>query len=130
MQRSSFPKKKIKKSKSSMNNNANQDNKYTTEEDKTLVREFDEISARPIYGWAEKTGEVRYSPKAGLLKNPPPYKKAGKKWKAILEERWEQESIGYRGDYDKDDDEKKANFKGTFNRQIDKSNRTKQWVMN
>ena len=98
---------------------------YTTKENYKEEREYDEIRGKVVYGWAEKTGELRYTPKIGLLKNPPSYKKAGKKWKEILNERWEQQSY-WGGENNLEGD----NFTGTFNRRIDKTKRTKEWVMN
>jgi hypothetical protein len=94
---------------------------YTTKNNYTEEREYDEIRGKSVYGWSEKTGEIRYNPKIGLLKRPPKYKNAGKKWKEILNERWDQQS--YWGGEDGLDKDK---FDGTFQRRID---RTRNWVL-
>tara|TARA_Y100000389_G_C17421116_1_gene496780 strand:+ start:1199 stop:1489 length:291 start_codon:yes stop_codon:yes gene_type:complete len=84
----------------------------TTNEDFKQELEYDEILGFPIYGWSIKKNHPVYKPKIGVSKQRPNYKVAGKKWKAVLLERWIQRSV-LGGDDTKLDD-----FDGIFHESI------------
>lgn len=81
----------------------------TTIDDCDIEREYHEIEGKPIYGWCKNSRDCVHDPKVGLLTKPPSYRWAGKKWRAVLLERYDQQSV-HGGDPDLALDD----FTGTF----------------
>lgn len=72
-------------------------NILTTKNDYKTEVEYDELLGKPVYGWSLKKGHPIYKPSIGISKIPPKFKDAGKKWREVLLERFEQASF-YGGD--------------------------------
>jgi hypothetical protein len=83
----------------------------TTNNNKHIEREFDELKNKPVYGWTVKQRQPQYKPAIGLLKKPPVYENAGSRWKKVLEERFEQQSW-----YGGNNNLNLNNFNGTFHK--------------
>ena len=74
------------------------DTMKTDENNMDVEREYDELRGSVVYGW-DDDGEALYEPTFGANITPPTHKNAGYRWRAVLENRWEQ-----RSNYDCDED--------------------------
>lgn len=67
------------------------DTMKTDENNMDVEREYDELRGSAVYGW-DDDGEALYEPTFGANITPPTHKNAGYRWRAVLENRWEQRS--------------------------------------
>lgn len=67
------------------------DTMKTDENNMDVEREYDELRGCVVYGW-DDDDEALYEPTFGANITPPTHKNAGYRWRAVLENRWEQRS--------------------------------------
>jgi len=100
--------------------------KLTTSKDCNIEREYDENEGLPVYGWSIDTNDCIYEPTVGVLTDPPPYRSATGKWREVLLERFEQQSV-HGGDLNLPIED----FTGVFHEStINKRSRINDWVIN